>query len=46
MVGVFVLVIVSVAVYDVLQHQYAILRSFPVIGRFRYWAEALGPELR
>ncbi len=36
----------GVIVYDVLQRRHAILRNFPVIGHFRYWLEAVGPELR
>lgn len=32
--------------YDLTQRKHAILRNFPVIGHFRYWLEALGPELR
>ena len=32
--------------YDLLQRQHAILRNFPIIGHFRYWLEAVGPELR
>ena len=28
------------------QRQHAILRTFPVVGHFRYWLEAVGPELR
>jgi glutamate synthase (ferredoxin) len=35
-----------VVVYDLLQHQRAILRNFPIIGHFRYLFEAVGPELR
>ena len=38
--------LVVVVVYDVLQAQHAILRNFPIIGHFRYWLEAIGPELR
>lgn len=38
--------LVGVAIYDLLQRQHAILRTFPIVGRFRYWLEALGPELR
>ena len=36
----------AVVVYDLLQRQHAILRNFPIIGHFRYWLEAVGPELR
>ena len=35
-----------VLLYDVLQTRHAILRNFPIIGHFRYWLEAVGPELR
>ena len=35
-----------IVVYDLLQRQHAILRNFPIIGHFRYWLEAVGPELR
>jgi len=44
-VGVVVL-LVAVALYDLTQRQRAILRTFPIIGHFRYWLEAIGPELR
>ncbi|WP_185994663.1 FMN-binding glutamate synthase family protein [Nocardioides campestrisoli] len=36
----------GVAAYDLTQRRHAILRNFPVIGHFRYWAEKVGPELR
>ena len=36
----------AIVVYDLLQRQHAILRNFPIIGHFRYWLEAVGPELR
>ncbi|MGE3955194.1 MAG: glutamate synthase-related protein [Vicinamibacterales bacterium] len=39
-------VLAAVIAYDLLQRQHAILRNFPVIGHFRYWLEAIGPELR
>ena len=32
--------------YDLLQRKHAILRNFPIVGHFRYWLEAIGPELR
>jgi glutamate synthase domain-containing protein 2 len=38
--------LVAVALYDLTQRQRAILRTFPIIGHFRYWLEAIGPELR
>ncbi len=44
-IGVLALVIV-VAIYDLTQKKHAVTRNFPVIGHFRYWLEAIGPELR
>ena len=38
--------LVAVVLYDLTQRQHAILRNFPLIGHFRYWLEAVGPELR
>lgn len=35
-----------VIVYDLVQKKHAILRSFPIIGHFRYILESVGPELR
>ncbi len=32
--------------HDLTQRTHAIIRNFPVIGHFRYWLEAVGPELR
>ena len=40
------LALVAVVLYDVLQKRHAILRSFPIIGHFRYILETIGPELR
>ena len=40
------IVLIAVIAYDLLQRQHAILSNFPVIGHFRYWLEAVGPELR
>jgi glutamate synthase (ferredoxin) len=39
-------VLIAVTIHDVVQRQHAVLRNFPVIGHFRYWLEAVGPELR
>ncbi len=44
--AVLLLLVLLVVVYDLLQRRHAILRNFPVIGHFRYWLEAIGPELR
>ncbi len=35
-----------VVAYDLTQRKHAILRNFPIVGHFRYWLEAIGPELR
>src|ERR1051325_9397893 len=45
-VAVAVALVIAIAIYDLMQHQHAILRTFPIIGHFRYWLEAVGPELR
>lgn len=34
------------AVYDIFQTKHAILRNFPIIGHFRYWFEAISPEIQ
>ena len=44
--AVFAVLLVGVVVFDLTQRQHAILRTFPVVGHFRYWLEAVGPELR
>jgi glutamate synthase domain-containing protein 2 len=41
-----VALLAAVALYDLTQRTHAILRNFPIIGHFRYWLEAVGPELR
>lgn len=38
--------LLAVVLHDVIQRRHAILRNFPIIGHFRYWIEAVGPELR
>ncbi|HTL37102.1 MAG TPA: FMN-binding glutamate synthase family protein [Kofleriaceae bacterium] len=38
--------LVLVAIYDMTQKRHAVLRNFPIVGHFRYWLEAIGPELR
>jgi len=35
-----------VAIHDLVQKKHAVLRNFPIVGHFRYWLEAIGPELR
>jgi len=49
MLGFWIAVVVMLAawvVYDVTQRRHAILRNVPIIGHFRFWLEAIGPELR
>ena len=41
-----IVLLVAVVLHDVTQRQHAILRNFPLVGHFRYWLEAVGPELR
>ncbi|NWK54043.1 FMN-binding glutamate synthase family protein [Verrucomicrobiaceae bacterium N1E253] len=43
---VFIVILIIVVVYDLIQKRHAILRNFPIIGHFRYFLEAIGPELR
>lgn len=42
----FVLILLLIVLHDLVQTKHAILRNFPIIGHFRYWLEAVGPELR
>ncbi len=35
-----------VGIGDLLQTQHSILRNYPIIGHFRFWIEAIRPELR
>ena len=44
--GLIVVGLVVVTVYDLTQRTHAILRNYPVIGHFRYLLERVGPELR
>jgi glutamate synthase domain-containing protein 2 len=46
LVGLVVIGIIGVVVYDLVQPHHSILRNFPVIGHFRFLLEAIGPELR
>ena len=38
--------VLLVVLHDLIQRKHAILRNFPLIGHFRYWLEAIGPEVR
>ena len=40
------IILAAMIVYDLCQKKHTILRNFPVVGHFRYWLEAIGPELR
>ncbi len=42
----FVIFLVVVAVFDLIQRKHAIKRNFPIIGNLRYLLELIGPELR
>lgn len=44
--GVVLVALVALVVYDRLQTRKAILRNFPVVGHLRYLLEGVGPELR
>ena len=41
-----VIVVVALAVNDIVQTKHAIRRVYPIVGRFRYLLEQVGPELR
>ncbi len=34
-----VLVVLIVGIHDLTQRKHAVLRNYPVVGHFRYWAE-------
>lgn len=36
----------AVAARDIVQRKHALRRNFPIVGRFRYYLETIGPELR
>lgn len=41
-----VLLLALVALRDRLQRTHTLVANFPIVGRFRYWAERLGPPVR
>src|SRR5215211_4119027 len=45
-VAVIAVLLLLILTHDLTQRQHAILRTFPIVGHFRYWLEAVGPELR
>ena len=42
----FLLPVLIFGFYDYLQTKHAIRRNFPILGRFRYWLEAIRPEIQ
>jgi glutamate synthase domain-containing protein 2 len=40
------LVLVAMGVFDLVQTRHAVRRNYPVIARFRYLLESIGPEIR
>lgn len=38
--------LLALSIYDVTQKRHAVLRNYPIIGRFRYLFESIRPELR
>lgn len=44
--SIIVLLLGAWVLYDILQRSHAIVHNFPIVGHFRYWLEAIGPELR
>ncbi|MBP7551720.1 MAG: FMN-binding glutamate synthase family protein, partial [Gemmatimonadaceae bacterium] len=45
-VGVVVTLLLLLAVFDRMQRKHAIIANFPILGRFRYLFETVGPPLR
>lgn len=46
LIALIVVLIVALYAHDVNQSQHTILRNFPVIGHFRYFAETWGEYMR
>lgn len=40
-----ILPLVAVGIYDMSQKEHTIMRNFPILGRMRYWMEALRPKI-
>lgn len=38
--------LVLLGVHDCRQRSHSVIRNFPIIGRFRYWMEAIRPEIQ
>ena len=44
--GIIVVLLAALAIYDVTQTKHSILRNYPIGGHLRFILEAFGPELR
>ncbi|MFC7403331.1 FMN-binding glutamate synthase family protein [Citricoccus sp. GCM10030269] len=44
--GVFALMLVALAIWDMTQKRHAILRNFPILGHMRYLLESMRPEIQ
>lgn len=44
--GVMVVLVAVLVIYDLVQRKHAILRNYPVIGHLRFLLEKIGPEIR
>ena len=44
--GVVVLALLALFLYDITQTKHAILRNYPIVGHLRYLLERVGPEIR
>ena len=42
----FIVALIILLIYDIIQKKHSITRNFPIIGHFRYLIEKIGPELR
>ncbi len=40
------LVFILWILHDIFQKKHSVIRNFPIVGHFRYWLEAIGPEFR
>lgn len=44
--GIVIVLLVALAIWDLVQTKHAILRNYPIIGHLRFLLEGFGPELR
>src|SRR5690606_8006120 len=40
-----VLLLTGMGIYDMIQTRHSIMRTYPVLGRMRYWMEDLRPKM-